>query len=332
MILLFSSIWATEDEQSSDYVLGEGLQVGDIPLYIGGYLSADYTNVEDSDFHQLRADEIAFLVYGSADKFSYMAELEFKEFYIKQWTQGDTNTQKNTQLHIERLYLDYNYNENFVFRAGKFNSPIGYWNMIPINVLRDTSSNPLVSSMIYPKYTTGLDLSFTSYSDNEIRVDVLLQNNKDFDDEYNNLKVNKHYALGLEYTNNDLSVKYNGGYFHTRDPLVVDKNFYYSLISLKYDTDNYKIMGELGTQFNKNHSLVPYSGYIEGLYRITPKHLPTIRFETYESQQLKQTQKDSFLVLGYTYRPVYPVAFKAEYQMHQEDAQNRTLLSISALF
>ncbi len=47
--------------------------------------------------------------------------------------------------------------------------------MIPINVLGDTSSNPLVNSMIYPKYTTGLDLSYTSYGDTGIKVDMLVQ-------------------------------------------------------------------------------------------------------------------------------------------------------------
>ena len=332
ILLLLNFVLAAEYEESSDYVLGEGMQVGNMPLYIGGYLSADYTNIQDTGLHKLRADDIAFLAYGSANKFSYMAELEFKEFYVKQWQNGTTNTQKNTKLHIERLYMDYNYNENFVVRGGKFNSPIGYWNMIPINVLRDTSSNPLVNSMIYPKYTTGLDLSYASYGDAEIKVDILVQNNKDLDDDYNNVKVDKHYGLGVEYTADELSLKYNGGYFHTIDPLVTDKNLYYSLIALKYDTDKYKVMGELGTKFNKNSAVVPYSGYIEGLYRITPKHLPTIRFETYESKYFGQTQKDSFLVFGYTYRPVYPVALKAEYQMHQKDAQNKTLLSISVLF
>jgi len=332
ILLLLHSVLAAEYEESSDYVLGEGMQVGNIPLYIGGYLSADYTNIQDAGLHQLRLDDLAFLAYGSSNKFSYMAELEFKEFYVKQWSHGTTHTQKNTKLHTERLYIDYNYSENFVVRGGKFNSPIGYWNMIPINVLRDTSSNPLVNSMIYPKYTTGLDLSYTSFGDTEIKVDMLVQNNKDFDDDYNNLKVDKHYSLGVEYTDNDLSLKYNGGYFHTVDPLVTDTNLYYSLLALKYDTDMYKIMGELGTQFNKNHTVVPYSGYIEALYRITPKHLPTIRFETYESKHFRQIQKDNFLVLGYTYRPVYPVALKAEYQIHQEDAKNKTLFSISVLF
>lgn len=325
-------VFGQEDRQENSYTLGDGKQVGSLPLYFGGYFSTDYLYIPEAKYNRFRVDDIAFLAYGSSNKFSYMAELEFKEFYIKEWDDGNTSNQTNEKLHIERLYLDYNYDENLVARVGKFNSPIGYWNLIPINVLRDTTSSPLVNEMIYPKYTTGIDLSYSLYSDYEVKVDFLAQNNNDFDDTYNNLRIDKHYGIGLMYSENELSLKLNGGYFHTKDKVLSSEDIYYSLASFKYENDDYKVMGELGTQFDKDGSIVPYSGYIQGLYRITEKHLPVIRFESYSSNDLLGTQKDQFVILGYTYRPVFPIAFKAEYQLHEENEKDKALFSFSVMF
>ncbi len=327
IFLLLLPLFANESEdESSFYELGNGLQLGNLPLYIGGYASLDYKKSDDAS--RYRVDDIALMSYGNYDKFSYMAEFEFKEFYT--FTQNDdkpNTTEKNTKLHTERLYLEYNINENYILRFGKYNTPIGYWNMLPVNVLRDTSSNPMSTELLFPKFITGAAASYTSYGDSDIVVDVLLQQNDAIDDSYNNYKMDSHYGVGVTYTKDDLSLKLNLGNFHN----IEDKKRYsYAMISAKYTTQSIDISGELGTQKSEGEFTTKYAGYLQSVYNFSDQHLGIIRLESYDDK--KNNEQDNIAIVGYTYRPLYPVALKAEYQLHSLHTNNQFLCSFSVMF
>ena len=91
-----------------------------------------------------------------------------------------------------------------------------------------------------------------------------------------------------------------------------------------------KFQAEVGSQFNQDKTTIPYIGYIQGLYTIEEKHEGIVRLETY-SNNITQI-KDSFAVVGYTYRPLYPIAIKGEYQWHSLHEENKLLFSLSVLF
>jgi len=326
LVSFFILLSAQEDEDV--YQLGQGFQVGSLPLYIGGYFSTEYQRSKDVTVYNL--DDLAFLSYGNYEKFSFMAELEFKELYVRTKVGDRTFTHKDTHLYIERLYIDYTLNENYMIRVGKFNSPIGYWNLVPINVLRDTSSHPITSNILFPAFTTGALLNYTSYNSEEIKVDVTVQNNTDLEDEYNNYKTDKHYGLGLTYTQNSLSLKINGGLFQKIPEYFSKKQLYYMLLALEYDSNNFKIMSEVGSQKSDHEFTTDYAGYIQGLYRFNEKHNLIVRAESFKTNLTPQAQHIG--VLGYTYRPIYPIAIKAEYQLHSTSRDNELLLSFSMMF
>lgn len=311
-----------------DYQLGKGVQVDSLPLYVGGYFSVDYRNMGNEN--RYRVDDLAVLGYGSYKNFSYMAEFEYKEFYVQTY-KGDTKTvQKDRRLHTERLYLDYNLNENYMFRAGKYNTPIGFWNLLPVNVLRDTTSNPVSTSIIFPKFITGAGASYSSYDEGEFKVDLMLQNGEDLDDEYNNYKVDEHYGLNLSYEKDEYSIKVNGGYFHKIETSNTPDRLYYFLLSGRYDLDKIQLQSEIGTQRSSSESTTDYAGYIQGLYRFSEGHAGIVRFESYDDKV--NNISDDIAIVGYTYRPVYPIAIKSEYQFHSISAQNQFLFSFSVMF
>ena len=322
LVLLFSVLQAEEE-----YELGNGMQIGSSPIYVGGYFSVDSKYMED--YTMYRIDDLALLSYGSYDKFSYLAEFEFKEFYVKTKTNGIKETAKDTKLYTERLYVDYNLDENYMFRVGKYNSPIGFWNLLPINVLRETTSNPMSSYILYPKFTTGMSASYSSYSDGELKVDLLLQHNNDIDSEYNNYRIDEHYAFGVTYEKDEYTYKINGGYFHSLNDITED-DLYYFLLSAKYETDNYQLQAELGTQRNENVFTTKYAGYLQGVYHFTDQHAGIIRLESYDNQV--ENKSDDMAIIGYTYRPLYPIAIKTEYQVHSIKKENQFLFSFSVLF
>ncbi len=326
IILIFVFLLTLQADE--EYQLGEGVQVGSLPLYIGGYFSLDYKHMNSID--RYRIDDVAVLGYGNYKKFSYMLELEFKELYVETHQNGTKKTTRDNKLYTERLYIDYNLNENYMFRVGKYNSPIGFWNMLPINVLRETTSSPMTRYILFPKFTTGIDASYTSYGNSELKVDLILQHNQDIDDEYNNYKIDEHYGFGISYEKNDFTVKLNSGYFHRSNYNGLYSNLYYFLLSAKYETEKYQILSELGSQKSKSDYTTDYAGYIQGLYRFTEQHLGVVRLESYDDNVNRIS--DDIAIVGYTYRPLYPIAIKSEYQFHSQNERNQFLFSISVLF
>lgn len=309
----------------AEYELGNGVQVDSMPLYLGGYFSLNYENKANQKKYTL--EDVALLGYGNYDKLSYMAEFEFHDLYAQSSIGNKSIIKRDTQIHTERLYCDYDFNENYSLRAGRYNSSIGYWNLLPINVLRPTTSNPK-STDIFPQFTNGIDLTYTTYNDSTFKLDLMLQNNNDIDPTYNNYNVDKLYGLGVVYEKEKFSAKFNAGYFH--DINYSNENLSYFLLSAKYDTDDYEISSEIGRQDSDKKTSVPYTGYVQGLYRFTPKHTGIVRLESYDNRV--QNMRDSFAVFGYTYRPSYPIAIKSEYQVHTLHNENQFLFSISVLF
>ena len=322
VITLFFSLALCED----NYQLGEGVQIGKLPLFIGGYISADYKNTEDENRYRL--DDISLLAYGSYSRLSYMLEVEHKNLHTKISTQNSSYTEQDKHIYRERLYVEYNFNENYILRVGKYNTPIGYWNLLPINILRETSSSPQSTNILYPKFTTGVGTSYLYYGTGELKVDLIVQDNKDLDTEYNNYQTDKHYGFGISYTKDDYSIKLNGGYFHYLQSLSLDNDLYYLLISSKYETDKYQIICEAGTQGSNNQTTTKYAAYAQGAYHFTEQHTGVMRIESYD----KLDKKDNILLVGYTYRPLYPIAIKSEYLFHSESALNEVILSLSVLF
>lgn len=319
---------------AKEYELGEGYQLGKTPLYVGGYFSVDYASYSKSDLHKVSLNDIALLSYGSYHKFSYMAEMEFKNYYVKTYNNGEKITTKDTKLYAERLYADYTANENFMARLGKYNSNVGYWNLTPINVLRDTTSSPVTARIIFPKYTTGIDLQYHLFSQSEVTFNITLQDNNSLDEAYNNFYIRKHFGFGLEYSYENLSIKLNGGYFHKKDHTQAYVDNYYGYLSFLYNNDTLKVMGGLGHRDDNKKDAVKLSTYLQTTYEIVSHHYPVIRLEHHDAQINVENNitKDSSVIFGYTYRPIYPVAFKVEYQLHSNKELDKFLTSFSVMF
>lgn len=313
----------------SNYELGEGLQVDDLPAYVGGYVSTQYKYKNKTDDYSI--DDLAFMSYGNYKKLSYMTEFEFRNLYTKHKDENSSVINYDKKLYAERVYVDYAVNDNYAVRLGKFNSPVGFWNLLPINVLQETISSPYSTQLIFPEFTSGLDLSYKSFHKGELKIDTILQNNTSLDNKYNNYDITQHYGIGISYERNAYALKFNGGYFRkTENKNFLGKDIEYALISGKYETDKFQILTEIGTQKSSVCYTTPYALYLQGAYHFTQKHTGVLRFESFEDELNKQY--DSIGIIGYTYRPLYPVALKAEYQLHSLKDTNQVLLSFSVIF
>ena len=326
IFLCFASLLHAQDTK---YELGRGVQVGSLPLYIGGYFSIDYEH-SHGKIRKLELDEFAIMAYGEVNQLSYMLELEAEDVYNE--VIGDEASEEvQENFHIERFYINYDFNENYALKIGKYHSAIGFWNRIPINVLRDTSSNPMITSLLFPKFTSGIDFLYQTQNKYSIALDTMIQETEDLDkimndDIYNNFDVDKHYGLGLGLQDGALNYQFNTGYFE----VTTGESYYYALGALKYEDPKFTLQAEVGTQFDEDGSTIPYIGYVQYTHNLQEHHQAILRVESYKDDNTGF--KDSFAVIGYTYRPLYPIAIKGEYQWHSLHEENKLLLSFSVLF
>jgi len=320
-LLLCSLLYSNEIE----YRLGSGMQIGSLPLYVGGYLSLAYENEYDAST-ELTIDDMALMLYGEQNRFSYLVEMESEDIY----SYSDIISTDIT-FHIERLYLGYEFNDIFDIKVGKYNSAIGFWNLNPINVLRDTTSSPIITDIIFPKFTNGLEINYHSQGDKEYQISLVLQENEDIDtlihdDIYNNFDVNRYYGVGFYLQDEMWSYRVNGGYFEVDD----GSSLLYMVAAFRYIDEKSKLLGEVAIQFDDNGLKIPYAGYLQYSYMLIQKHEAILRVESYKDLNLEK--RDSFVVAGYTYRPITPIALKGEYQWHTLERENRFLISASILF
>jgi len=314
---------------SDEYRFGEGIRLGETPVYLGGYFSVDYADFMD-DRSAVTLDDMALMLYGESGAWRFMSELEINDMYHRSFGESET-TEHSYDVHAERVYVSYEPNDMVRTTLGKFNSPIGFWNMLPVNVLRDTTSNPLVTRTIMPRFTTGLDVDITLRRDH--RLTLLLQATPDLDtlfhDEnpYNNFDIDRHLSLGYRYLLGDLTFKVNGGYFRERDTLEA---WYYGYAALRYEHLAWRVMGEYGVRQNSEGGEEISSGYLQGLYSLNIRHQLIARVESVDDEWIDDDV--IFWLAGYTYRPFASMVLKAEYQRDLDTQWQKVLFSFSVLF
>lgn len=323
MSLVVSPLVSAAD---SEYQLGRGYRFSDA-LIVGGYFSAELgAGQEDKEF---AIDDLALLVYGNVTpQFSYMLELESVDFY-KADLKNHTD-EKNIAPIIERLYGDFKFSDAINIRFGKQITPVGHWNLQPINVLRETTSNPRLSRMMFPKFLTGVDLYGYLPIDDSVKYHFYIQASEDLDNERINIDADSHYGFSLqkqitEHTTIGSSV----GYFED----TTDTETHYLHLNSKWSSGRYKVTSELNYNFNNplnSQANESQAIYVQGEYKFHPRHSMVGRVEYFHDPIIDVSERIG--IIGYSYRPQYPISIKLEYQWHADSNENQLLSSFSVLF
>lgn len=312
--------------QSNNYELGTGFKATE-SITIGGYFSTEF-GLSDTT-NQLVFEDLALLGYGELSQYiSFLAELETVGVYMLDFK----NDKHESHLipAIERLYLDYSFTENLSIRLGKQIAPIGYWNLQPINVLRETTSHPRYSHEIFPKFLTGLDFYGFFANQESLTYHIYLQATPDLDTRYTSLKIKNHVGLSVErMVSETLSLGGSAGIFTETD----DERNLYLQIDGKLLFNKFKIQTEGIFDYQKPKSFDAYQSfaiYTQGEYHFTAQHAAISRIEYFNNQDIISNEWSG--TLGYSFRPRFPISFKVEYQIYNNAADNLFLTSFSMLF
>lgn len=312
--------------QAEPYKIGQGLKVNDA-LNIGGYFATEFESNRSSD--NAAIEDLAVIAYGDLHPMlSYLVELESAGFYHKNMSDGSYSSDK--KFHIERLYGDLWISDDVNIRFGKQITPIGYWNREPINVLRDTTSNPLYSMLLFPKFLTGVDINGLVPKMEGVRYHLFGQNNHDLDENYMNIPSTHFFGFTLE---KEISDELSSGASIGEYLATNGQHTHFFQASFKYDDGLWQLITEgliAKSSYRSAQDKQAFSAYTQGMYRYSQKHAVVGRYEYFNDHHTQY--EDNIFTLGYSYRPWYPVSLKAEYQWHSKSDENRALLSFSVLF
>ncbi len=297
----------------ADDSLIPGYKIPQTPLYLGGYISANYDSDKEDKFE---FDDIALLFYGSYGKFDLLGEIEASDVPLKK---------EAIRIHIERLRIAYYLYDDTAVHIGKFNSNVGFWNQIPVNVLEDTTTYPHIMENIFPKLTTGISI-YQSFDEGEREVSLTFQHNNDLDKHYNNIIVNRHYSLGYKDATNEFIWRLSGGYYKSTERY----DYLYGGIGIKKEFLDYTLLSELFTKKGEKNRDIPYDGYFQLTWHIFYMHDLVFRTEFYKDNS--KDIKENISLLGYTFRPLPSLSIKTEYVKHSKLPKNRFVLSVSAIF
>lgn len=326
IILILFSLAILHASEKTEYQIGKGYSF-DKMLTVGGYFSSEYANGESE--RSFKVDDVAVMAYGElTPQLNYMVEFEAVSFYTYDFK---TDTDKsNTVFHAERVYLDYRFSDNLDVRVGKQITPIGYWNLQPINVLRDTTSNPLYSRYLFPKFLTGVALSGFVGNSFDTTYQIFAQETQDLDKSYINISTDHFVGATIEH---ELTMQSSIGGGIGQFTTLQNDTFNFAVINGKYTGEPFEVSAEYMFRKNSSKSVKndkSMGGYVQLLYPVSEQHALVSRYEYFDDNDV--IGKDQIFLFGYSYRPIYPISFKAEYQWHEQSSQNKFLASFSVLF
>ncbi len=138
------------------YRTARGLSIGDTGLNVGGF-----TNLEIDRAHgeplSVQLDSFNFLVlYEPIEFFRAFAELEIGDIF---GYEVNGRTRSDPTFQIERLYAELNLDDPINLRFGKFQTPIGRWNLVPAEPFVWTASDPVILDTAFDEHQTGVALT-----------------------------------------------------------------------------------------------------------------------------------------------------------------------------
>ena len=224
-------------------------------------------------------------------------------------------------------------NEALKLRLGRFITPIGLWNPIHINVLKWTTSDPLTATEFFPRFTTGVEL-FGEFRYG-LSYSLFFQNNRGISEEYNTFPTRK--VLGGEIRKeltDSLKFGLNAGQFDIRSPKETLTFFGANAI---YKVPKLEISGELMYAIEEEKYIPGFTNwsyrlsyYLQGVYRVFRGNYAVLRYGYFKDKSDRRLYR--VWTLGWNFRPVYYVAFKAEYQLRERKELNAFLTSFSWMF
>lgn len=143
------------------YFPGRGLHVGDTGLIVGGYAIVEVDD-EEGEPTTVELDGVNLLVlFEPIRSLRFFGELEVGNLFV--WEPEGDDVDSDATLDIERLYGSWSLRDAATLRVGKFQTPVGRWNLVPAEPFVWTATEPALLERAFDEHQTGVALLGTFY-------------------------------------------------------------------------------------------------------------------------------------------------------------------------
>jgi len=352
LISIFISFYPSFSESLVDYQFGRGLKFKNCPLRFGGYFAVKYEKT-NKDEYEFNVEDIALLVYGDlTENTRFFLEIGAKELYLKKKEIEDDEDEKeddedeeddeketyikeekefNINPKIERLYFDYLFNDYLRIRIGQFITPIGLWNPVHIPPLKWTLIDPVTATKFFPRLTTGIKLfGLLPFQNETWEYSLFVQKTKNINENHDNIKTDDFIGGEVKKYFDNLLVGFSLGQFEDKK---IKRDINFIGLSLDYTYSKLEIMSEYMYGKEKNATLskdIRTSYYLQGIYRVFHKNYLILRKEYFK--EVDNKNKINAYLIGWNYRPLYPISIKFEFQWKKDDVKNESEREIATSF
>ncbi|MGH8576166.1 MAG: hypothetical protein ACREXX_12495 [Gammaproteobacteria bacterium] len=136
-----------------DYHAGRGLRLGNTGLTIGGFAIVNAERLEGGESRGELEGPTFLFSFEPVPFLRGFAELETTE--LAHVRSGQSGIRSTPGVDVERLYGEAGLNDALNLRLGKFQTPIGRWNVAPAEPFVWTTSEPLIIEDVFDDKTTG---------------------------------------------------------------------------------------------------------------------------------------------------------------------------------
>jgi len=319
------------DITPASYELGNGLKLGDSGFTLGGYSSAQFSDLQDTPSNLALSHASLFIWWENQSGLKFFSELD-SEYTLA--THYPSNDNDDRALSLERIYFDYSNSDALTWRVGKFLTPIGRWNLIHADPLVWTTSRPLITQNIFPENISGAmaDGSF-QVADKSIEYNLYGSAGSDIHPDPDQDVFHNVYGLHLTAAvseNTQLGLSYAS--FTQQNP--TENHLQLFGLDLFWARHGYELMSEFAfRQSSQGTDQDAYGGYLQGVMPLFGKLYGVLRLETMHEVDPEHTVRHG--VIGLTYRETRALSYKLEYlrSLHNDNsAPNGLMSSVSVLF
>lgn len=144
-----------------DYRAGRGLRIGDTGLTVGGFSTVEIDDEAPGEV-TVELDSVNFLVlFEPIEPLRFFAELEIGG--LAAWQREGDDFDHDPSYTIERLHADWTHGDALNLRLGKFQTPVGRWNLVPAEPFVWTAVEPVQLDRAFDEHQTGAALYGTFY-------------------------------------------------------------------------------------------------------------------------------------------------------------------------
>jgi hypothetical protein len=303
-----------------EYRAGRGLHFGRTGLNIGGFTTLEFER-EEGEPGEVAIDGINFLVLlQPIDWARAFAEIEIDNLLT--WQTDQSSVESDPGVVIERLFGDLILGDPLTARFGKFQTPVGRWNLVAAEPFTWSATEPIALETAFDEHTTGAALhgsmfpeagalSYWLYgqvvdpldpSDSPDPLDRSVGARLQFD------RSVGQWSVGTSFLASELNGKWS----------------YLGGLDAQWLIGPLELMGEFTIQRGEIEDRDLWDVWVQGVCEVVPEYLPNVYLVgRYEHFHRPGPANDANIGdLGVTWIPLPFLRFKATYRLSDRETDD----------